>query len=105
MTPFLGTYFNPDLGDLTLQLREDILTSASGPYRSALLPQMAEDGSVAGYLSVDPPLSGFPPQGTFVFEPGSDGQPRIVLTVPADAGDPDLVYVYEPMALMATPTA
>jgi CubicO group peptidase (beta-lactamase class C family) len=105
VTPFLGTYSNPDLGDLTLQLRVDTLTFASGPYRSALLPQMAEDASVAGYLIVDPPLSGFPPQGTFVFEPGSDGQPRIVLTVPADAGDPDLVYVYEPMALMATPTA
>ena len=97
VTPFLGTYRNPDLGDLTLTLHGDTLTFASGPYRSPLLPQMAEDGSVAGYLIVDPPLSGFPPQGVFVFESGDDGQPRIVLTTPADAGDPDLVYVYEPV--------
>ncbi|MEZ4563713.1 MAG: serine hydrolase domain-containing protein [Thermomicrobiales bacterium] len=105
VTPFLGTYANPDLGDLTLTLRGDTLTFASGPYRSALLPQMAEDGSVAGYLIVDPPLSGFPPQGVFVLEPGTGGQPRIVLTVPADGGEPDLVYVYEPLGTTATPTA
>jgi CubicO group peptidase (beta-lactamase class C family) len=105
VTPFLGTYRNPALGDLTLLLRGDTLTFVSGPYRSSLLPQMAEDGSVAAYLIVDPPLSGFPPQGTFVFEPGSDGQSRIVLTVPADAGDPDLVYVYEPVGKLATPSA
>ena len=104
VAPFVGTYSNPDLGDMTLQLRADTLTFASGPYRSSLLPQMAEDGSVAAYLIVDPPLSGFPPQGSFVFEQDSDGQPRIVLTVPADAGDPDLVYVYEPIGAMATPT-
>ena len=105
VTPFLGTFSNPDLGDLTLTLQADTLTFASGPYRSALLPQLAEDGSVAGYLLVDPPLSGYPPQGAFTFESGSDDQPRIVLTAPADAGDPDLVYVYEPVGAMATPTA
>lgn len=97
VTPFLGTYTNPALGDLTLTLRGDTLTFASGPYRSALLPQMAEDGSVAGYLIVDPPLSGFPPQGVFTFEAGDDGQPHVVLTVTADGGDPDLVYGYEPV--------
>lgn len=97
VTPFLGTYRNPDLGEMTLLLRGDTLTFVSGPYRSSLLPQMAEDGSITDYLIVDPPLSGFPPQGTFVFEQGSDDQPQIVLTVPADAGDPDLVYVYQPI--------
>lgn len=97
VTPFLGTYTNPALGDLTLTLRGDSLTFTSGPYRSALLPQMAEDGSVAGYLIVDPPLSGFPPQGVFTFEAGDDGQPHVVLTVTADGGDPDLVYGYEPL--------
>ncbi|MFN8679109.1 MAG: serine hydrolase domain-containing protein [Thermomicrobiales bacterium] len=97
VTPFLGTYTNPALGDLTLTLRGDSLTFTSGPYRSALLPQMAEDGSVAGYLIVDPPLSGFPPQGVFTFEAGDDGQSHVVLTVTADGGDPDLVYGYEPL--------
>ena len=103
VTPFLGTYTNPDLGDLTLSLRGDTLAFASGPYRSSLLPQLAEDGSVAAYLIVDPPLSGFPPQGAFELTSGPDGEPRIVLTVPADAGDPDLVYDYEPVGSLATP--
>jgi CubicO group peptidase (beta-lactamase class C family) len=97
VTPFLGTYSNPDLGNLTLTLRADTLTFASGPYRSALLPQMAEDGSVAGYLLVDPPLSGFPPQMSLSFVEDSDDRPSIVITAPADAGDPELVYVYEPV--------
>lgn len=105
VTPFLGTYTNSDLGNLTLTLREDTLTFTSGPYRSTLLPQMAEDGSMAGYLIVDPPLSGFPPQGVFSFVEDSGDRPSIVLTVPADAGEPDLVYVYEPVGVEATPTA
>jgi CubicO group peptidase (beta-lactamase class C family) len=104
VTPFLGTFTNPDLGDMTLTLRGDTLTFASGPYRSSLIPQLAEDGSVAGYLLVDPPLSGFPPQMSIALEE-ADGTPRVVITAPADAGDPDLVYVYEPVGALATPTA
>lgn len=105
VTPFLGTFTNPDLGDLTLTLRGDTLTFASGPYRSALLPQMGEDGSMAGYLIVDPPLSGFPPQGVFSFVEDDDDNPSIVLIVPATGSDPELVYVYKPLGATATPTA
>lgn len=105
VTPFLGTYRNPDLGDLTLLLHGDTLTFVSGPYRSALLPQMGEDGSIAGYLLVDPPLSGFPPQMTITLIQDDDDNPSVVIIIPADAGDPDLVYVYKPLSLEATPTA
>ncbi|MCA9880030.1 MAG: beta-lactamase family protein [Thermomicrobiales bacterium] len=103
VTPFVGQYANPDLGEMALQLRAGTLTFVSGPYRSAMLPQLAEDGTVSDYLLVDPPLSGFPPQMTFSFETDSAGQPQVILTAPADAGDPDLVYVYEPVAALATP--
>ncbi|MFT4038146.1 MAG: serine hydrolase domain-containing protein [Thermomicrobiales bacterium] len=92
--PFVGRWENPELGELALILRDGALTLVSGPYRSRLLPQLADDGSVAGYLLVAPPLSGFPPQMTFTFE-GAGDDARVVLTTPADAGDPDLVYTYE----------
>ena len=99
----MGQWRNSDLGELALRLRDDTLTLVSGPYRSRLLPQLAEDGSVAGYLLVDPPLSGFPPQMTFTFE-GADDDARVVMTTPADAGDPDLVYVYTRAGDATTPT-
>jgi CubicO group peptidase (beta-lactamase class C family) len=96
VTPFLGTYANPALGELTLLLRDDTLTFVSGPFRSALLPQMADDGSVAGYVAVDPPLSGFPPQMLISLQ-DEGGTPRVVLSGPSDGGEADLVYVYEPV--------
>ncbi len=95
--PFVGTYRNPDLGDLALLLRGETLTLVSGSFRSSLLPQMAEDGSVAGYVTVDPPLSGFPPQMLILLEETPDETRRIVLSGPADGGDADLIYVYEPV--------
>jgi hypothetical protein len=65
------------------------------------------DGTVAGYLLVDPPLGGFPPQLTILLEQGAGGRPQTVLTVPADHGEPDIVYRYDPVAVdaVATPSA
>jgi hypothetical protein len=40
---------------------------------------------------------------TLTLEQGANGQPRVVMTVPADLGEADLVYVYEPIAVPATP--
>lgn len=105
VSPFLGRYANPDLGELRLSLEDGVLVFTADAVRSELRPRLNEDGTVAGYLLVDPPLSGFPPQITLTFEQSADGQPRIVVTVPADAGDPDLVYPYEPIAVMATPAS
>ena len=39
-----------------------------------------------------------------LFVEDDDDSPSVVITVPADAGDPDLVYVYEPVSAQATPT-
>ena len=51
----------------------------AGAFRSALLPRLEEDGTVAGYVLIDPPLGGYPPQLTLTFEQSADGRPQIVL--------------------------
>ena len=43
---------------------------------------------MAGYVLVDPPFGGYPPQLTLTFEQSADGQPRIVLTLPARPARP-----------------
>jgi CubicO group peptidase (beta-lactamase class C family) len=103
VTPFLGRYANPDLGDMTLTLLAGQLIFEADGMRSELRPQLGADGTVAGYLMVDPPLGGFPPQLTITLEEAGD-RPHIVITVPADLGAPDLVYPYEPVAAPATPS-
>jgi hypothetical protein len=37
-------------------------------------------------------------------ERDAGGRPRVVLTAQADAGEADLVYRYEPVDALATPT-
>jgi CubicO group peptidase (beta-lactamase class C family) len=103
VTPFLGRYVNPDLGDMTLTFPAGQLIFEADGMRSELRPQLDAAGTVAGYLMVDPPLGGFPPQLTITLEEAGD-RPHIVITVPADLGAPDLVYPYEPVAAAATPS-
>ncbi len=62
--PFLGRYTNPDLGELQLTMRGDKLYFHAAANFSQVRPRLAEDGSVDGYLLVDPTLGGFPPQVT-----------------------------------------
>jgi hypothetical protein len=102
--PYLGRYANPDLGPVTLALRAGTLMVGAGAFRSELRPRLDEDGAVAGYVLVDPPLGGYPPQATLTFEQSTGGQPRLVLTVPADPGEADLVYAFDPVDATATPT-
>jgi CubicO group peptidase (beta-lactamase class C family) len=104
VTPYLGRYTNRDLGPVTLALRDGALLFAAGTFHSELRPLLAEDGTVAGYVPVDPPLGGYPPQMTLTFEQSADGQPRLVLTAPIDPGEPDLVYQFDPVEATATPT-
>jgi hypothetical protein len=103
VTPYLGPYVNPDLGEATLALRAGKLVFDTGAFRAELRPQLAADGAVIAYLPVDPPLAGFPPQMTFSFEQDATGGSRLVLTIPADPGEAALVYVYEPVGAVATP--
>jgi CubicO group peptidase (beta-lactamase class C family) len=55
VTPYLGRYANPDLGEVTLSLREDVLTLEAGSVRSQLLPRIDDDGAVTEYIPVTAP--------------------------------------------------
>jgi hypothetical protein len=90
VTPYLGRYAQPDLGQATLALRAGTLIFDTGA-----------DGAVLDYLPVDPPLAGFPPQMTFTLEQDANGESQLVLTIPANPGEADLVYDYEPVAAAA----
>ena len=103
VTPFLGRYANPVVGEMTLALREGELVFDTGTLRSALRPQLDADGTVIDYLFVDPPLGGFPPEMTVSLTQAADGRPTPVLTVIAAPGDADEVFTYEPVGTVATP--
>ena len=102
--PYLGWYANPDLGPVRLALQDGALLVAAGAFRSELRPRLEDDGTVAGYVLVDAPLGGYPPQMTLTFEQSTDDRPRIVLTVPSDPGEADVVYAFDPVDATATPT-
>ncbi len=61
VTPYLGRYANPDLGEVTLSLQEDELTLEAGAVRSQLLPRIDDDGAVTDYIPVTPPWASNPP--------------------------------------------
>lgn len=105
VTPYLGQHANADLGLVRLALRDGALFFEAGSMRSELRPLLEDDGTVAGYALLDPPLGGFPPQMTLTLEQSTDGQPGIVLTAPIDAGEADLVYTFDFVGTTATPTS
>ena len=102
VTPFLGRYTNPTLGELTLALREGALVFDVGTLRSELRPQLGADGTVTDYLFVDPPLGGFPPEMTVSLTRDDAGQPQPVLTVLTAPGETEEMYSYEPVGTAAT---
>lgn len=74
ISPFLGRYTNPDLGEVTLTLEDDALMLDAGEFRSQLLPLRGPDSQAQGYLIVDPPLAGL--NVTFADE---GGQPTLTV--------------------------
>jgi CubicO group peptidase (beta-lactamase class C family) len=103
VTPYLGRYANPDLGTVTLALQAGKLVLDAGAFHAELRPRLGADGAVVAYLPVDAPLAGFPPQMTVTLEQDATRGPRVMLMIPADLGEADLVYVYEPVAAATTP--
>jgi CubicO group peptidase (beta-lactamase class C family) len=95
VTPYLGRYANPDLGEVTLSLQEGVLSLDAGAVRSQLLPRIDDDGAVTGYLTVTPPWASNPPDAIFTFDDAGD-RPELVLSVRSDPGEEDVVYVFEP---------
>jgi hypothetical protein len=95
VTPYLGRYANPDLGEVTLSLREDVLTLEAGAVRSRLLPLIDADGAVTEYIPVTAPWASIPPEAMFTFDDAGD-QPRLVMSVASDPGEENVIYVFEP---------
>jgi CubicO group peptidase (beta-lactamase class C family) len=93
--PYLGRYANPDLGELTLALREGTLIFDTGTLRSELRPQLSADGTVTDYLFVDPPLGSFPPELTVSLAQNAAGHPQPMLTVVTAPGEAAESYSYE----------
>jgi CubicO group peptidase (beta-lactamase class C family) len=102
VTPYLGRYANPELGEVTLLLQDDSLIWQAGAIRSQLLPRVDDDGAVTGYLPVTPPWASNPPDTMLTFEDAGD-RPRLVMTVRSDPGEADVVYAFEPVEGTATP--
>ncbi len=103
MTPYLGRYANPDLGEVTLALREGELVFAAGGFRSGLRPRLDADGTVVDYRFVDPPVARYTPPLTVTFPEGADGRSPMALTTPGDFGEGELVYPFAPVGATATP--
>jgi CubicO group peptidase (beta-lactamase class C family) len=103
VTPYLGRYANPDLGEVTLALRERELVFAAGGFRSELRPRLDADGTVVGYRFVDPPVARYTPPLTVTFPEGAGGRSHVLLTTPGDFGEGELVYLFAPVAAAATP--
>jgi CubicO group peptidase (beta-lactamase class C family) len=56
--PFLGTYTNPALGDITLSLEGESLLVDAGEFVATLLPYEGEDARESQYLMIDMALAG-----------------------------------------------
>jgi CubicO group peptidase (beta-lactamase class C family) len=103
VTPYLGHYANPALGEVTLALREGELIFAAGGFRSKLRPRVDAAGTVVDYRFVDPPVARYSPPLTVTFPENADGRPRLTLTTPGDVNEGELVYPFEPVGATATP--
>jgi hypothetical protein len=80
VTPFVGTYTNAALGDVTISLEGDTLMMDAGEFKSALLAYTLDDKIV--YAPSDPPLASGA-DGGFEFKLEGDA-PIIELVAPPD---------------------
>ncbi len=89
VSPYLGRYVNPALGEVELELRDGRLVFDAGEIRSELRPRIDDAGQVVAYVFTDPPLAGAPVPVTL--RQGTDERPEIVATV---QGDGEETYVF-----------
>ena len=84
VAPYLATFANEALGELTLSLEGDVLVLDAGEFATALRP-LEEEGELEGYLATDAPVIGT------LFELIEDeaGNPIVSFGVGAD------VYIFE----------
>lgn len=74
VTPYLGTYHNAALGEMTMTLEDGKFYMDTGEFKTEILPYFDQDRSLT-YFTVDPPLNGLPLE----LEEDDDGNPIIVL--------------------------
>jgi hypothetical protein len=103
VTPYLGRYANPALGEVELALRDGRLVFDAGELRSELQPRVDDTGEVIDYVFTDPPLAGAPAPVTL--RQGADGRPELVATVMGENPEATETYVFTLLAptAMATP--
>lgn len=94
LSPFMGKFTHPTLGEVELRLVEGELVLDAGEFRSRLAPLPGIPGLAPQYVMVDPPLNGAP---VFVSLASKDGAPRAVLTLLGDYGQGPLVYPFLPV--------
>jgi hypothetical protein len=100
VTPFLGRYANPALGEIELSLQEGKLIFDAGEVRSELWMQTDEAGVVVGYLFADQPLAGAPIMITLGQDSG--GQAEVTVVVAGDGAETYDLTLLEPQPA-ATP--
>jgi CubicO group peptidase (beta-lactamase class C family) len=79
VAPYLGTFTNAALGDISLNLVEEGLLLDAGEFTSELRPATDQAGRLR-YLMYDPPLTGT----AFEFRVDDDGAPVVVLVTATD---------------------
>ena len=94
MRPYLGTYANADLGEVTLTIRNGLLQLDAGGVSSELRP-LADDP--ATLLLADPPLSLFSEAYGATVTFGADDEPTLVIVIPASITGPEQSFVFEPV--------
>jgi CubicO group peptidase (beta-lactamase class C family) len=97
VTPYLGRYTNPSLGEIAVRLRDGRLVLNAGEVASELLPLRGGAGGAPNYLFADAPLAGT--SALVAFRDGADGSTEVVLTL--DEGATEYVFV---SATPITPT-
>ncbi|HEX5497866.1 MAG TPA: serine hydrolase, partial [Thermomicrobiales bacterium] len=88
VTPFLGRYHNPELGDVTVSLHGDDLLLDAGEIRASARRVAGSDPP--RYAFTTRPLDN--PGIALALQTGADGQPHLKITVGAEGGES---YVFE----------
>jgi CubicO group peptidase (beta-lactamase class C family) len=100
VAPYLGSYVNPVLGEVSLKLRDGALILDAGEVRSALRPRLDEQGRAIAYVTVDPPLAPLP----VILRQDERGAPT--LAIPNPGGGHEYVFsaVSDATPVIASPS-
>jgi CubicO group peptidase (beta-lactamase class C family) len=97
VTPYLGRYRNPALGEVSLSMRGNRLVLDAGELSSELRP-LADGKAGATYLLHDPPLSLFSEAYGATVRFADGDAPQMTITVPASVTGPEQSYRFAPMS-------